>query len=337
MRDRYGRAVEDLRISLTQRCNLKCVFCHMEGQPVAPGELTPSEIRLVVQAATRVGIERVKLTGGEPTLRTDLVEIVRSIRPFVRELSMTTNGLRLAELAVPLRTAGLDRVNVSLPSLDPEVYRTLTGVDGVHRVVEGIRAAASAGLSPIKLNIVALEGTTADRTSMDRLVEFAQDVGAWLQVIEFENVRGRVDPAVYRELHSELGRLTREAASRAFRTERNPLHDRPRYTFASSGRPVTVEVVQPVENPAFCMACHRLRLTSDGQLKGCLMTNEGLIDLRPALQGPAPLGALVRAFERAIDRRRPFFVGPETPSPTPAESPVEYGSMTPLPVVRAGP
>ncbi len=307
MRDAFGREVSDLRLSLTQRCNLRCVFCHMEGQPVAREELAPSEIEAVVRAGTRVGIDRVKLTGGEPTLRRDLLEIVARLRPHVREISMTTNGLLLADLAAPLRAAGLDRVNVSLPSLDPATYERLTGVDGMARTVAGIRAAAEAGLAPIKLNVVALEGSTAEAGSVDRLLDFAQDVGAWVQVIEFENVSGRVDPRVYRALHSELGRLTEEAASRAFRTERNRLHDRPRYTFDSRGRPVTVEVVQPVENPAFCAACHRLRLTSDGRLKGCLMTNAGIVDLRPLLAAGAEEPALVRAFETAIARRRPFF------------------------------
>lgn len=335
MHDRFGREVSDLRISLTQRCNLRCVFCHMEGQPVSTVELSPSEIEAVVRAGARIGIDRVKLTGGEPTLRSDLVEIVQRIRPHVREISMTTNGLRLNELAGPLAEAGLDRVNVSLPSLDPAEYHRLTGVDGVGRTIEGIRAAVRAGLVPLKLNVVALYGTSARPDSVDRLVEFAQEVGAWVQVIEFENVSGRVDPKVYRALHSELGRLSEQAAAQAFRVDHNPLHDRPRYTFESSGRPVTVEVVQPVENPSFCMACHRLRLTSDGRLKGCLMTNDGLVDLRALLRSGAGEEALVEAFARAIERRRPFFVGPETPAPQPLFDPERGAEGSQLPMAGA--
>lgn len=330
MRDRYGRPVTDLRISLTQRCNLACVFCHMEGQPIAHEELAPEEIETIVRAASTVGIDRVKLTGGEPTLRSDLIDIVRRLRPLVAELSMTTNGIRLAELAGPLRAAGLDRVNVSLPSLDPVTYKDLTGVDAVPRVVEGIRAATAAGLAPVKLNVVALDGTTGEVASVDRLLAFAQEVGAWVQVIEFEHVSGRVDPSVYRALHSELGRLSKVAAERAFHVDHNRLHDRPRYTFESGGRPVTVEVVQPVENPDFCMACHRLRLTSDGRLKGCLMTNVGLVDLRPLLTGSDPRSALRGAFEQAIDNRRPFFTGPQTPEPTGAWRVTEGGAALPV-------
>jgi cyclic pyranopterin phosphate synthase len=329
--DRYGREVSDLRISLTQRCNLACVFCHMEGQPQSTEELPADQIESIVRAGARHGITRVKLTGGEPTLRSDVLEIVRRIRPYVQELSMTTNGLRLVELAAPLKSVGLDRVNVSLPSLDPTTYKELTGVDGVARVTAGIRAAAAAGLAPIKLNVVALDGLTSAAASVDRLLSFAQEVGAWVQVIEFENVRGRVDPSVYRRLHSELGRLSEDAAARAFRIDRNRLHDRPQFTFVAHDRPVTVEVVQPVENPAFCMACHRLRLTSDGRLKGCLMTNEGLVDLRPILAGSDVEAGLDRAFALAVARRRPFFTGPETPAPTSA--PVDFAEGMPLPML----
>ncbi len=320
MRDRYGREVSDLRISLTQRCNLRCVFCHMEGQPVAREELTAEEIARVVRAGARIGIERVKLTGGEPTLRTDLPDLIARIRPFVREISMTTNGLLLEELAGTLRAAGLDRVNVSLPSLDRATYKRLTGVDGVDRTVRGIRAAARAGLRPIKINVVALHGTTDRTPSVDALLDLAQEHEAWLQVIEFEPVEGRVDPRIYRALHSELSRLTQEAAAQAFEVSRNRLHDRPQYTFTTKGRTARVEVVQPMNNPGFCMACHRLRLTSNGALKGCLMTNEGLLDLRSILRdGRADADAeLVRAFEAAIRRRRPFYTGASTPVPEPA-------------------
>ncbi|MCI4336045.1 MAG: GTP 3',8-cyclase MoaA [Thermoplasmata archaeon] len=331
MRDRYGREATDLRISLTQRCNLRCVFCHMEGQPAATAELTPTEIETVVRVASRLGVDRVKLTGGEPTLRTDLVEIVSRISPHLSEVSMTTNGLRLETLARPLKEAGLARVNVSLPSLEPSVYRELTGVDGVGAAIRGIRAAAEAGLAPIKLNVVALDGTTNTTESVDRLLSFAQDVGAWVQVIEFENVRGRVDPSVYRDLHSELGKLSASAAARAFATSTNRLHGRPRYTFYEHARPVTVEVVQPVENPEFCMACSRLRLTSDGKLKGCLMTNNGLVDLKPLFSAEDPDAAIGDAFERAVRYRRPFFVGPTTPAPD-APAPDEGGMGEPLPL-----
>ncbi|MHB8352525.1 MAG: radical SAM protein, partial [Thermoplasmata archaeon] len=243
-----------------------------------------------------------------------------------------TKGLLLERHAEPLRAAGRDRVNVSLPSMDPTTYQRVTGVDGAARAVRGIRAAARAGLAPIKLNVVAIHGATDSRDAAEELLRFAQEVGAWLQIIEFEPVRGRVDPRVYRALHSELGRLTEEAAAQALRVDRNRLHDRPRYTYLTGGGTATVEVVQPVENPDFCMACHRLRLTSNGLLKGCLMTNEGLLDLRPILAAGSDDAPLRAAFATAIGRRRPFYVGPQTPVPVPStELPVLAGE--PLPVL----
>jgi cyclic pyranopterin phosphate synthase len=316
MQDSYGREVTDLRISLTQRCNLQCVFCHMEGQPVAPEELSAEEIERCVRAAVRVGVNRVKLTGGEPTLRPDVVEIVERISPLVREVSMTTNGLRLRRLARPLRAAGLKRVNVSLPSLVPETYHRLTGSPRVHDVMDGIRAAREAGLDPIKINVVVLAGLTGSPEETEALVDFAREVGAWIQIIEFENVSGRVDPLIYRALHTDLKGLTEEAAENAFRVERNWLHNRPRYSFSHHGKDLIVEVVQPVENPAFCAACHRIRLTSSGGLKGCLMTNHGLVDLLPTLRSGGGPEEIVPLFLEVIRTRRPFFTERASAPPT---------------------
>ncbi len=307
MQDRFGREVSDLRISLNQECNLRCVFCHMEGQPVSRETLSAEELERCVRAAVRVGVDRVKLTGGEPTLRGDIVEIVRRLAPLVREVSMTTNGLRLRKLARPLKEAGLARLNVSLPSLVPETYRRLTGSPRVADVVAGLREARAAGLEPLKINVVVLNGLTSSPEEVTALTDFAQDLGATVQLIEFEPVGGRVDPRVYRALHAELAGLAEEARTHALRTERNPLHNRPRYTYTKNGRPLQVEVVQPVANPEFCMACHRIRLTSSGLLKGCLMTNRGLVDLRPALRAEVPPEAMVPLFETVIRSRRPYY------------------------------
>ena len=307
MRDGFGRPTEDLRISLTQRCNLTCVFCHMEGQPPSDLELTPEEFERCVIAAKEVGVERVKLTGGEPTLRTDLVEIVRRIAPHVTELSMTTNGIRLAELARPLAEAGLERVNISLPSAVPETYRALTGAPALPRALEGIRAAKAAGLRPLKLNVVVLAGITEDPEQTRAIHAVAEEVDAAIQYIEFENVKGRVDNATFANLHAELAGIDRRASEQAFRVETNPLHHRPRYTIAAGSRPLVYEIVRPVNNPEFCAGCFRIRLTSFGALKGCLMTNEGLVEMLPALRKGATPKELVPYFEEVVRGRKPFF------------------------------
>jgi cyclic pyranopterin phosphate synthase len=329
--DGFGRPVTDLRISLTQECNLRCVFCHMEGQPPERETLTAEEIERCVRAASQVGIDRVKLTGGEPTLRADLMEIVRRIRPWVTEISMTTNGLLLSRLASDLRRAGLDRVNVSLPTLRSSTYREITGSPRLEDVIQGLRAAREAGLGPLKINVVALRGLNGGTRDVQALVELAQELEACLQLIEFEPVSGRVDPRVYEALHAELEGLAEEARQNRVRTEYNRLHGRPRYTFLKNGRPLQVEVVQPVNNPDFCMACHRIRLTSFGGLKGCLMTNDGLVDLRPALRAGASPEELVPFFERVIATRRPFYLPQDEGRP-----PEGIFEGSPLPVVRSG-
>jgi cyclic pyranopterin phosphate synthase len=307
MEDSFGREVNELRISLTQRCNLACVFCHMEGQPPSPLELTPEEFERTVRAAVRLGIRRVKLTGGEPTLRSDVVEIVHRISPLLEEVSMTTNGLRLDQLARPLRDAGLARVNISLPSALPETYHRLTGAPSLPQALRGIRAAREAGLSPLKLNVVVLAGITEEDREHTALRAVAEEVGAALQFIEFEPVRGRVDMETYQALHAELVGLDREASRQALHTEVSRLHNRPRYTVPTGKGPLVLEIVRPINNPDFCAACHRVRLTSFGALKGCLMTNHGLVDLLPALRSGATPEELEPYFSQVIARRRPFF------------------------------
>jgi cyclic pyranopterin phosphate synthase len=313
MQDSYGRETDDLRISLTQRCNLSCIFCHMEGQPPSPLELTPEEFERCVRAAGLVGVRRVKLTGGEPTLRSDLAEIVRRISPLLEEVSMTTNGLRLEKLAGPLKEAGLKRVNVSLPSAIPATYQALTGAPTLATALRGIRAARDAGLSPLKINVVVLAGITEKEEEMRAIRGVAEEVVATIQFIEFEPVRGRVDMETYQALHAELSGLDREVSRVSLQTEVSHLHNRPRYLVQGDKGSLRLEIVRPINNPDFCAACHRIRLTSFGSLKGCLMTNAGLVDLLPSLRQGANPKDLVPYFEEVIRTRRPFFTAAGIP------------------------
>jgi len=157
LKDPYNRPVSNLRISLTPACNLSCIYCHAEGEKPADGLICAADIAEIMRVAAENGVRSVKFTGGEPALRTDLVEIIRSV-PDGMESSMTTNGTLLADLAWDLREAGLSRVNVSLDSLDRETYNRITGQDRLSDVLSGIEAALDAGLTPIKLNMVLLKG-----------------------------------------------------------------------------------------------------------------------------------------------------------------------------------
>jgi len=167
LKDSYGRPVTNLRISLTQRCNLACPFCHKEGDNRhLQIEMTPQEIQRIVSIAASFDVDKIKLTGGEPLLREDIQEVVARIRavPRISDIGITTNGILLEELAAPLKAAGLDRVNVSLGTLRKETYRKMTGVDALDKVLRGVSEAARVGLKPVKLNMVVLRGVNDDQT-----------------------------------------------------------------------------------------------------------------------------------------------------------------------------
>ncbi|MEM2226280.1 MAG: GTP 3',8-cyclase MoaA [Candidatus Bathyarchaeia archaeon] len=300
--DRYGRPVTGLRIALTQRCNLRCIYCHREGERREGAEMAPEEISEIVKLASGFGIRAVKLTGGEPLLRDDIVEVVCKIKREARveDLSMTTNGTLLAEFARDLRASGLDRVNVSLDTLDKGTYERITGSDRLGDVLSGVEAAIGAGLSPVKLNMVVMKGINDEEVWS--MVEFAKGIGAILQLIELESV---FNEKVYERHHADLLGLEKELEKRSSRVEVRPLHHRRRYLLRGGGE---VEVVRPMHNSEFCMNCKRIRVTSDGKLKPCLMRDDNLIDLIGALRDRAEPRKLREAFMKAVELRAPFFV-----------------------------
>jgi len=302
--DRFGRPVTSVRISLTQRCNLACVYCHREGEEEAGEEMTVEEIGRIVEAAASLGISKVKLTGGEPLLREDILDIVSTISstPGVEEVSMTTNGVLLRDMAVELREAGLVRVNVGLPSLREDAYRRICGRGSPDVVVEGVKAAVESGLNPVKVNMVVLKGL--NESEVWEMLRFTSTVGAVLQLIELEYVPGSVDPGVYRELHAPMEPIEEELGRRALEVYvRGDMHNRRRYKLPEG----EVEVVKPMHNREFCMHCRRIRVTSDGKLKPCLMRNDNLVDLLGPLRSGAGLGELRRLFKKAISLREPYF------------------------------
>jgi len=302
--DRFGRPVDGLRISITEACNFSCLYCHREGSsgPTRGVEMRPDEIGRIVKVASELGITKVKLTGGEPTLRPDVVDIVAAISGTggITDLSMTTNGSRLADLAYELAEAGLMRVNVSLDTLDPDKFRFITGRDSLDEVLAGVEAALDAGLRPLKLNMVLLKGLN-DREVWDMLA-FARARGAILQVIELVKAPG-VPPGVYEAYHVGLDALEAELAKMALRTVRRQLQDRPKF-FLPGG--AEVELVKPVHNSSFCAKCRRLRLTADGRLKPCLMRPDA-VDLLGPLRAGADDGVLKAVFRRAVELREPFY------------------------------
>ncbi len=304
MNDRYGRVLEDLRITVTHACNFSCFFCHMEGEESREKNLTAKEIGLVARVATDFGITTAKLTGGEPTIRRDIVEIVRELKNAgIKEVSMTTNGVLLPLLAWKLKDAGLDRVNISLHAIDREVFKKITGVDALDKVIEGIRSAIEADLRPIKLNYVF---TTENQSQLYKVIEFAEKLGVdELHLIEMHPVGLGKTAFKY---HKDLNDIEKKLEELAVNKEIRRKHYRPRYKLPSG---LVIEVVKPYANPIFCAGCNRVRLTADGYIKTCLYRNDNTIEILDILRGnhteEEKIELLREAFELAIAIREPNF------------------------------
>ena len=301
--DSCGRPLLNLRISITQRCNFRCDYCHKEGEGCSRGEceeMTVDEIVCIARIAVGLGISRIKLTGGEPLMRKDLCEIVRGIAGIrdLKDLSMTTNGSLLAFEAEKLKTCGLRRLNISLPTLNADIYNKLT--DGkLENTLAGIKAAVAVGLNPVKLNMVVLNGINVE--SVPEMMDFARQTGTILQLIELDPVN--VDEAYFSTYHRLLDEYEAMLRQKAVNiVTRKFMHNRRVYQLPG----VTVEVVHPTENREFCAHCTRLRVTSNGMLKTCLMRNDNLIDILTPLKQGASDKELEALFLQANRIREPY-------------------------------
>ena len=303
--DPFGRATKSLRLSVTQMCNLSCPHCHREGQAPSLREMSPEEIERLVKVGASLGISKVKVTGGEPLVRDDIVEIISKISPLVREVSLTTNGSRLSELAVGLKRAGLARVNVSLPTLDPRLYTRLCGGDDSKGVIRGIKASIDVGLNPVKVNMVVFKDENA--SEIPSMIDFCGRIGAVLQLIELEADKEGSDSDQFTKRHYSLGPVEAKLAGQASSVSENELHRRRRYQIGNNGTAVTVEVVRPMHNTKFCANCTRIRMSSDGLLKPCLFDRAGQVDVLTSLRNGASDGELRELFLRAIASRRPYW------------------------------
>jgi cyclic pyranopterin phosphate synthase len=298
--DRYGRLVNSLRISVTQRCNFNCFFCHQEGESNPGREVTLDEIETIVSVAAELGIRKVKLTGGEPLLRDDIIEIVRRISPLVEEVSMTTNGYGLAEKACALREGGLKRVNISLHSTHPYIFCKIIGRDALPEVSRGIKAAIECGLRPVKLNMVVMKGINDDEIS--DMIKFSTEVGAILQLIEFQPLERGIKG--WERYYQDLRPVEEELERMADRVVEREMHRRRQYHLKGGG---TVEVVRPMHNSQFCDFCTRLRMTSDGYLKPCLMREDNYVEAVSLLREDGSREAIAGAFREAVARREPYW------------------------------
>ncbi|MCL3862774.1 GTP 3',8-cyclase MoaA [Actinotalea sp. K2] len=305
--DRHGRVHRDLRISLTDRCSLRCTYCMpAEGVPWLAGStmLTTAELVRIARVAVGLGITEVRLTGGEPLLRTDVVDVVRQIAALTGplgppEVSITTNALRLPALAAPLKDAGLRRVNISIDTLDRERFAALTRRDRLHDTLAGIAAADAAGLHPIKLNAVAMRGVNDDEV-VD-LVRFAVDRGYEMRFIEQMPLdAGHTWDRTQMVTQAEVLASLRSAFAL---TEVPGRGSAPAERWLVDGGPQTVGVIASVTAP-FCGACDRVRLTADGQLRSCLFSRSET-DLRTLLRDGADDETLGAAFRDCLAGKKP--------------------------------
>ncbi len=308
LNDSYGRAIRDLRVSLTDRCNFRCFYCLPHGEPpIAPKEqmLSYEEIEYVCEIFVSLGIEKLRLTGGEPMLRRDIETIISKLAKLkpkgLLDLALTTNGYFLPERAQALKDAGLDRITISVDSLKREVFKEMTGVDVLDRVLAGIVAAKNAGLDPIKINAVIVRGHNEDEVA--DFAAFAREHDVKMRFIEFMPLDSGHDWS--REMVVS-GREIRERIS-----ERFPLipvdvvrgsETSSRYRFAD-GAPGEIGIIAPVTEP-FCGACSRIRLTADGQIRTCLFSTVEH-SLRDVVRSAASRSEVIDYIESVVMKKEP--------------------------------
>jgi len=319
--DTFGRMATDLRVSLTDRCNLRCTYCMpAEGLDWLPGDelLTPDELtRLLRLAVTQLGITNIRFTGGEPLLYRRLEDVVAATaqldpRP---KIALTTNGVGLAARAQGLATAGLDRVNVSLDTLDPEHFTAITRRNRLDEVLEGLAAAAATGLGPIKVNAV-LDPVTGPGDAVE-LLRYCLRFDYQLRIIE----QMPLDAGQQWSRESTVSAGKIEATLRRefdLSADPAPRGSAPARLWLVDGGPATVGIIASVSD-AFCSACDRTRLTADGQIRNCLFSTEET-DLRRLLRSGADDAGLETAWRTAMWRKaaghginEPGFVQPQRP------------------------
>lgn len=289
--DHFGRRINYLRVSVTDRCNLRCVYCMPpEGVPWIPHEeiLRFEEISEVVRVAAAMGFSHIRLTGGEPLVRPDLPELVRQLHEItgIEEITMTTNGILLTSQARRLREAGLHRLNISLDTMDPQKFRTITRQGRLEQVLEGIAAAEEAGFTNTKINVVLMEGINDDEIEAFAL----RSMSGWnVRFIEPMPISAELRPVPNSEVKRRLEAL---GPLEPAEIEGNG----PARTFRLPGAKGTLGFITPLSH-AFCADCNRLRLTADGYLRPCLLSDAG-VNVKQALRsgaGTAEVEELVRS------------------------------------------
>ncbi len=302
LRDAYNRTIRDLRISLTDRCNFRCFYCLPNGEPPLARKgtiLSFEEIEYLAEIFVSLGIEKIRLTGGEPLIRKDVPALVRrlsGLKPDLKDLALTTNGFDLPRKATDLKDAGLDRVTISLDSLKPERFQDITGVDALGKVLDAITSAKEHGFEPVKINAVIIRGCNDDEV-VD-FARFARENAVSMRFIEFMPLDSGHE---WDRASVVSGREIRDAINAAFPIrQKNTSRGSEtawKYEF-EDGAPGEIGIIAPVTE-MFCGQCSRIRLTADGQIRTCLFST-GEHNLRDVLRSGASRDEIVGFIENAV-------------------------------------
>ncbi|ACL10540.1 GTP 3',8-cyclase MoaA [Desulfurococcus amylolyticus] len=298
--DRFGRKIDSFRIAVTSRCNYQCIFCHREGMMNDQGNeaLDAGDYGFLTEVAVKHGIKSFKLTGGEPLVRSDIVDIVREIAIYTRDVSMTTNGSLLLEKVGLLAEAGLNRINVSIHSLKPPVYRFITGGSTLlEKVLKGVDEALNHGIK-VKIDFLVMK---VNIDEVKNIIEYASDKGLDVNIIEL--IPLGIPQDVYRDQHVIVDPIIEFLEKNSIAKTVREFQSRPEYIMPSG---IKVDVVKGYGNPALCSRCTRLRLTPEGWIKTCLFVNKPIVDISRELKNRDEKG-VINGIKRAVYLREPFF------------------------------
>ncbi|MEE0941740.1 MAG: GTP 3',8-cyclase MoaA [Methanobrevibacter sp.] len=302
VKDKYERPILSLRITITNRCNENCIYCHHDGMVSSKDEMTPDEIYKICKIAKKIGVRKIRLSGGDPLVRKDIVEIVEKIASLdFKDISLTTNGVLLEKYAKDLKDAGLDRINVSLDTLNPDTYKFVTKMDYLNEAKTGILNAVEVGLYPVKINMVIMKDI--NQNEVKDMFEFCRENNMVLQLIELIESENCDEDKFNAEYHYPLDSIENKLSDMADDVrERKFMQGRKKY-YINDGE---IEIVRPVDNSKFCANCSRLRITPDGKIKPCLLRNDNLVELISHIRNGESEEKLEEIFIRGIDKREPF-------------------------------
>ncbi len=305
-KDKCNREIKHIRFSITSRCNYNCLHCDKEGFIPKEKELTVDEITRLCEALAKIlNVKRIKFTGGEPLYREEIIQIIQRVYDLrlYEDISLTTNGLLLYELAIALKHAGLNRINISLCSLNNKTYKKITGSDTLSKVLKGIDRAKEVGLKPIKINYVMLRGI--NENDIEEVLEYCAKNDFILQLIELHKYSDGVNKSneFYKNHYVNIQEFMENLKNKVAKTEtREFMQKRKIYTLINGAQ---IETVHP--NHDFCMGCTKLRVSSDGKLFGCLYKSDLGENIKSALLDSVSLSKYEEIITRVVKSREPYY------------------------------